>query len=103
MVWWTDVVVCGSAVVVDGPRVVDVVVCNGCVVVVVDSDDVVWGKEEEVVVEVVVVVVSEAVQSDKLLIVKCPGAQQVSVEYCLKVKTSPSTTGTESEPVALFC
>ena len=88
---------------VDGSRTVDVVVCDSCVVVVVDSVDVVWGKEEEVVVEVVVVVVAEAVQSDKLLIVKCPGAQQVSVEYCLKVKISPSTTGIDSEPVALFC
>ena len=36
-----------------------------------------------VVVEVVVVVVDEVIDShnDRLLIVRCPGAQQVSVEY----------------------
>ena len=36
-----------------------------------------------VVVEVVVVVVDEVIDShnDRLLIVRCPGAQQVSIEY----------------------
>ena len=58
-----------------------------------------------VVVEVVVEVVDEVIDShnDRLLIVRCPGAQQVSVEYWRNVKMSPSSTGTESEPVALFC
>ena len=60
-------------------------------------------------VEVVVVVVVDVVDvvidthNDRLLIVRCPGAQQVSIEYCRNVKMSPSLTGTESEPVALFC
>ena len=93
-----DVVVVVVVVVVE---VVVVVVGGRVVVVVVVLVVVVVGRLEGVVV-LEEEVVGVAVQSDKLLIVKCPGAQQVSVEYCLKVKTSPTTTGIESEPVALF-
>jgi hypothetical protein len=67
---------------------------------VLDTVDVVWGTEEEVdvVVELVVVVVVELVvvdstrpfHKDKLLIVRCPGWQQESVEYCRNVNMSPS-------------
>ena len=57
-----------------------------------------------VVVEVVVVVVDEVIDShrDRLLIVRYPGWQHESVEYCRNVKMSPSWTGTDSSPVALF-
>ena len=53
-----------------------------------------------VVVEVVVVVVDEVVDAhnDRLLIVRFPGAQQVSNEYCRNVNTSPSDTGTDIVP-----
>ena len=60
-------------------------------------------------VEVVVVVVVDVVDvvidahNDRLLIVRCPGAQQVSIEYWRNVKMSPSFTGTDLVPVALFC
>jgi hypothetical protein len=45
-----------------------------------------------VVVEVVVVVVDEVIDAhnDRLLIVRCPGWQQVSIEYWRNVKMSPS-------------
>jgi hypothetical protein len=58
-----------------------------------------------VVVVVVVDVVDVVVNShrDRLLIVRWPGWQHVSVEYCRKEKMSPSSTGTEREPEALFC
>ena len=41
-----------------------------------------------VVVEVVDVVIDA--HNDRLLIVRCPGEQQVSIEYCRNVKMSPS-------------
>jgi hypothetical protein len=58
-----------------------------------------------VVVEVVVDVVDEVIDShkDRLLIVRYPGWQQESIEYWRNVNTSPSLTGTDSSPVALFC
>jgi hypothetical protein len=58
-----------------------------------------------VVVEVVVDVVDEVIDShnDRLLIVRYPGWQQESIEYWRNVKISPSLTGTDSSPVALFC
>jgi hypothetical protein len=74
-------------------------------VVVVDSVVVVWGIVVVDVVVVVVEVVEEvvvsgaAVHSDKLLMVKFPGWQQVSVEYWRNVNTSPSCTGTDFVPL----
>jgi hypothetical protein len=58
-----------------------------------------------VVVLVVVDVVDVVIDShrDRLLIERIPGEQQVSVEYCRNENKSPSSTGTDSEPVALFC
>jgi hypothetical protein len=51
----------------------------------------------------VVVVVAVNSHNDRLLIVRCPGEQQVSVEYWRNVNTSPSFTGTDLVPVAVFC
>jgi hypothetical protein len=58
-----------------------------------------------VVVLVVVDVVDVVIDShrDRLLIERIPGEQQVSIEYCRNENKSPSSTGTDSEPVALFC
>ena len=58
-----------------------------------------------VVVVVVVDVVDEVIDShnERLLIVRLPGWQHVSIEYWRKVNTSPSDTGTDIEPVELFC
>jgi hypothetical protein len=80
-----DVEVSGTVVVV---RAVAGTVVSGTVVVV-------------VVVDVVDVVVNS--HRDRLLIVRIPGWQHVSIEYCRKENMSPSSTGTEREPEALFC
>jgi hypothetical protein len=80
-----EVEVSGTVVVV---RTVAGTVVSGTVVVV-------------VVVDVVDVVVNS--HRDRLLIVRWPGWQHVSIEYCRKEKMSPSSTGTEREPEALFC
>jgi hypothetical protein len=66
------------------------------------------GTVVDVTVEVVVVVVDVVdvvidSHRDKLLIVRIPGEQHVSMEYCRNVNTSPSWTGTDLDPVALFC
>ena len=84
-------------------EVVEVVVVSGTVVVVGTVAGTVDGGT--VVVEVVVDVVDEVIDShnDRLLIVRYPGWQQESIEYWRNVKISPSLTGTDSSPVALFC
>lgn len=58
-----------------------------------------------VVVLVVVDVVDVVIDShkDRLAIVRWPGWQHESVEYWRNANTSPSCTGTDSSPVALFC
>jgi hypothetical protein len=61
-----------------------------------------------VVVEVVVVVVDEVVDTHspkpnvRLVTVNTPGWQHESVEYCRNANTSPASTVTSPEPVALL-
>jgi hypothetical protein len=61
-----------------------------------------------VVVEVVVVVVDEVVDTHspkpnvRPVIVRLPGWQHESVEYCWNANTSPGSTSTSPDPVALF-